>query len=346
MNHFGKTLVLAWALFSYSSYSYSQTSANLIPYSSISLQGNLKFSPGDATIFGKGGGSLTYTGILTQKILQDTGVPLTITGVEYGWDYSLGCTGCKNYLTATTVLSDRIGTIYSKNYTLTGTGSVAERVTLGELRATTLDSFKLGFQGQQLWQEKQWQGPSVVNPYYRFTYMPNTTTPQPEIPQPKLPQIPQQLILQKPEQVLGTYVDPVKDALPKLVQDPIVNQVLEKPETTREYQAPTLNRGIPSTTTSQEKPKTTAATRISTQVTQQSNSKQTTNELVTIANMTSQAPSLDQYQRQVILDAAFYVTKDIYKTVQPVDNQRLLRGLTGSSNLNHGRMVDEQYRSK
>lgn len=345
MNHFGKILVLAWALFSYSSYSYSQISINLIPYSSITLQDNIKFSPGDAVVFGKGGGSLTYTGIFTQKVLQDAGIPVTINGLEYGWNYSLGCTGCKNYLTATTTLSDKTSIIYSKNYTLTGSGNIVEKVTLGELKAATLDTFKLRFQGQQLWQEKQWQGPSVVNPYYRFTYTPNTIS-QPEVPQPKPPQISQQVNIQKAEQVLGTYVDPVKDVLPKLVQDPIVNQVLEKPETTREYQAPTLNRGISNTTTTEEKPRTSTATRISTQVRQQSNNKQTTNELVTIANMTSQAPSLDQYQQQVILDAAFYVTKDIYKNVQPVDNQRLLRGLTGSSNLNHGRMVDEQYRLK
>jgi hypothetical protein len=284
-------------------------------------------------VFGKAGGSVLYSGILTQPVLDSLSIPLRVTGIEYGWDYSLGCTACKNYLTATSTF----GSVYTRTYSLIGTGSVATKAPLGEINLTKPTTFGLQFTGQQLWSEKQWQGPSITNPYYKLTYTAIS-----------IPEKPQQLVIPKdlPAQILETYIDPVKDALPKLVQDPVVNQVLENPPIIREYQPPTLNRGISSNTASEEKPKTTQAIRVSTQATRQAENKQDTGQLVTITGITSQAPSLEQYQQTIILDAAFYVVKDIYKTVQPVDNQRLLRGLTGSSNLTHGRLVDEQYRLK
>ena len=45
----------------------------------------------------------------------------------------------------------------------------------------------------------------------------------------------------------------------------------------------------------------------------------------------------------VMTDASFYASKDIYTEQKNVDNARLLRGLSGASDLKHRQMVNEQY---
>jgi len=51
----------------------------------------------------------------------------------------------------------------------------------------------------------------------------------------------------------------------------------------------------------------------------------------------------NQYLNAQLKDAQFYSSKEIYKGQRNVDNQRLLRGLTGGSDLLHQQMVDQQY---
>ena len=45
-------------------------------------------------------------------------------------------------------------------------------------------------------------------------------------------------------------------------------------------------------------------------------------------------------------DSTFYEIKEVYKNQQTVDNVRLLRGLTGGSDIKHQEMVDQQYKGK
>ena len=45
----------------------------------------------------------------------------------------------------------------------------------------------------------------------------------------------------------------------------------------------------------------------------------------------------------VMTDASFYASKDIYTEQKNVDNARLLRGLSGASDLKHQQMINEQY---
>jgi hypothetical protein len=42
-------------------------------------------------------------------------------------------------------------------------------------------------------------------------------------------------------------------------------------------------------------------------------------------------------------DGSFYAPREIYKGQRNVDNQRLLRGLTGGSDSLHEQMVNQQY---
>jgi hypothetical protein len=51
----------------------------------------------------------------------------------------------------------------------------------------------------------------------------------------------------------------------------------------------------------------------------------------------------NQYLNAQLRDAQFYASKDIYKGQRNVDNQRLLRGLTGGSDRLHEQMVNQQY---
>jgi hypothetical protein len=46
----------------------------------------------------------------------------------------------------------------------------------------------------------------------------------------------------------------------------------------------------------------------------------------------------------VLKDAAFYEPREVYKNQKTVDNQRVLRGLTGGSDRLHQEMVDQQYK--
>jgi hypothetical protein len=46
----------------------------------------------------------------------------------------------------------------------------------------------------------------------------------------------------------------------------------------------------------------------------------------------------------VLKDASFYEIKEVYKNQQTVDNVRLLRGLTGGSDIKHQEMVNQQYK--
>jgi hypothetical protein len=46
----------------------------------------------------------------------------------------------------------------------------------------------------------------------------------------------------------------------------------------------------------------------------------------------------------VLKDAAFYESKEVYKNQQTVDNVKLLRGLTGGSDIKHQEMVNQQYK--
>ena len=65
---------------------------------------------------------------------------------------------------------------------------------------------------------------------------------------------------------------------------------------------------------------------------------------VSIDSIAKQPSGFDLYTSLVIKDMAFYAPKEIYKGQKTVDNTRLLRGLTGGSDLLHQQMIEQQYK--
>jgi hypothetical protein len=65
---------------------------------------------------------------------------------------------------------------------------------------------------------------------------------------------------------------------------------------------------------------------------------------VDVAAMAQIPKGYEAYSLVVLRDAPFYKPEAIYKNNRTVDNARLLRGLTGGSDVKHQQMVDSQYK--
>jgi hypothetical protein len=87
------------------------------------------------------------------------------------------------------------------------------------------------------------------------------------------------------------------------------------------------------------------------------NASNTSQELETASSMEAQVqvqnvvigamgfvPGFDVYNSLILPDAVGYRSFEIYKGQQNVDNQRLVRGLTGGTDRTHREMTDQQYR--
>ena len=70
--------------------------------------------------------------------------------------------------------------------------------------------------------------------------------------------------------------------------------------------------------------------------------QQMANQALIVATMNF-VPGFESYGVARLPDAQFYRPRDIYPGQQPVDNRRLLRGLTGASDQRHADMVNSQY---
>lgn len=142
---------------------------------------------------------------------------------------------------------------------------------------------------------------------------------------------------------------------PQVTNDPIVNQIISKPE--EKIQSPqSLGQGLSVSPTSS--PGLQSPSRSSTRQ-QQSRSSvretarsaavaaqrsgQTDPQEVALASM-SEVPGFGKYLEVKIPDMPFYKPEDIYKRVTIQDNARALRQLNQRSDKIHREMVDEQYR--
>lgn len=70
--------------------------------------------------------------------------------------------------------------------------------------------------------------------------------------------------------------------------------------------------------------------------------EQIANQAFIVATM-SFVPGFESYGSLKIPDSQFYHSRELYPTQQTVDNQRLIRGLTGASDRRHADMVGSQY---
>jgi len=71
--------------------------------------------------------------------------------------------------------------------------------------------------------------------------------------------------------------------------------------------------------------------------------QQMANQALIVATMNF-VPGFEAYGTARLPDASGYRPYEIYRGQQPVDNRRLLRGLTGDSDQRHADMVDRQYK--
>ena len=142
---------------------------------------------------------------------------------------------------------------------------------------------------------------------------------------------------------------------PQATSDPIVNQIISKPEEKIQTPQP-LGQGLsvsPSSTGGSQSP-----SRNTTQQQQSRNSARETARAAAVAAQRSsqrdpqdvalasmaEVPGFSQYLEVKIPDVPFYKSEDIYKRVTIQDNARALRQLNQRSDRIHREMVDEQYR--
>ncbi len=150
--------------------------------------------------------------------------------------------------------------------------------------------------------------------------------------------------------------DPIKALIePKLVEDPIVNQVLQvTPTHTLNHQAappmqtPQQNtrpqqgqRTEQKTDKSQSQRTSTGSRQAASSAARKSQQEQQQDDVV--ASM-GNVPGFSSYLQSNIPDAPFYISEDIYRRANIPDNARALRQLNQRSDRIHKEMVDEQYR--
>jgi hypothetical protein len=147
--------------------------------------------------------------------------------------------------------------------------------------------------------------------------------------------------------------DPVSSITqPKVVDDPVVNQLIEKPQQKSE---------TTSQVNAQPPTQQTQGQRQQTRQSQQTRAQQSTASRTNIASqprvVTSEekkeedkmasfatVPGFSAYESAIIPDVTFYKVEDIYKRATLPDNARAQRLLNQRSDRLHREMVDEQYR--
>jgi hypothetical protein len=164
--------------------------------------------------------------------------------------------------------------------------------------------------------------------------------------------------IQKVEHEVSVTIkeDPVKLLTsPRLVDDPIVNQAIQKDEVKQEahFQGLSLSNSVRQITptpsqrrTEQQMQKsdtrTGQAARGTTSQSAQKSQQESEQEAV-LASM-GNVPGFSRYTEAKIPDVQFYKVEDIYKKATIPDNARAQRQLNQRSDRLHKEMVDEQYR--
>lgn len=160
------------------------------------------------------------------------------------------------------------------------------------------------------------------------------------------------LVATAPPTVLLPGSDPVKSMTePKLVEDPIVNQTLQKespkpevPQSTPQQQPTTQRSGTRQQTTTQSSQSraqnSTARTGTSSQPRVNVEEKKEQDQMVSFAP----PPGFAAYESARLPEIPFYRVEDIYKRATLPDNARAQRLLNQRSDRIHKEMVDEQYR--
>lgn len=141
--------------------------------------------------------------------------------------------------------------------------------------------------------------------------------------------------------------DPIKDALPRVLNDVVVENVLssktENPQPIEIPRAPTSREDAKKQARETKKTEEAKkAPQASVARSQQANTPKGPQEQLVQAIQDS-GPDISSYAVTVIPDIPFYKTTEIYTSSRIRDNERALRMMNQRSDRTHGRMIDEQY---
>jgi hypothetical protein len=141
--------------------------------------------------------------------------------------------------------------------------------------------------------------------------------------------------------------DPIKDTIPKLVDDSVVENVLtSKIDTPQTVEIPKPPKSREEAKKQARETKKTEETKKTPQVSvarsQQANVQKGPQEQ-TVQSIQDAGPDISTYTVVKLPDIPFYPTTEIYSSSRIRDNERALRLMNQRSDITHRRMVDEQY---
>jgi hypothetical protein len=141
--------------------------------------------------------------------------------------------------------------------------------------------------------------------------------------------------------------DPIKDTMPKVINDPVIETVLTtKTETESVVEIPKPPKSREEAKKQAKETKKVEETKKTPQVSvarsQQVNVPKGPQEQV-VQSIQDAGPDISTYTVVQLPDIPFYPTTEIYTSSRIRDNERALRMMNQRSDTTHGRMVDEQY---
>lgn len=310
-----------------------------VPQYGLYLNGQIRFSPGDGFTFGKKGGAFTNTFLFTNMS--------NVSVINYGWEYS---NSSQNYsLNANVSITDNKGIIvYNKEYTYTGiTDYVKKEYTYNLSNSYELSGLKVIFSSNEVGEEGNWNGPNVRNIYTNIIQEQNKC--DVDVLSSASCKGYTRALVQKlcdvnpqssPDCVGYRSVTPATSSpIPDSIQTDFVKSLTNPLYMLIPANKTGVNTQQTQTNNVREVRRAaavTSAVRTSTNVSDPQTEK--------LAEMQAGAPNISAYTNAVLVDAAFYKPREIYRNVRIQDNARAQRQLTQRSNISHGRMVDEQYR--
>lgn len=142
--------------------------------------------------------------------------------------------------------------------------------------------------------------------------------------------------------------DPIKDSMPKIIADPVIENALStKSETSQIVEIPKPPKSREEAKKQARETKKIEETKKTPQVSvarsQQANVPKGPQEQA-VQSIQDAGPDISTYSVVRLPDIPFYPTTEIYTSSRIRDNDRALRMMNQRSDRIHGRMVDEQYR--
>lgn len=316
-----------------------------VPQYGLSINGQVKFSPGNGFVFGRGGGSFDNTFKLNNISNQPGHIPQAL---NYGWEQRLS--NDSHVLNANVTLTNNRGSIvYNETFTYRGEYGVNKKeytYSLANISANDLEGLKITFTTNSSNTLQNWMGPEIKNLYANVILEQDRCSIDPSSSPScsgynkaqinKLCEVNQQLspMCAGYRFNIPSASSPINDTL----QVDMFNNINSPSSMLMPYTKP----NVVVTPVQKTENKTTPGNKSTNALQRKTQEKDAQGEK--LSDMQSTGPDISLYTKTGLIDAPFYRTREIYKNVIVQDNARAQRQLTQRSNISHGRMVDEQYR--